>query len=370
MPAACGANGARRAGPVDDTRLSTGLSGPGQHACSRAGVRAAAHRHRATSAPAGARRGSSTASRRPWQRATLPLMDLAYLRAHPEHLPTFLTHQRIRETPVSGGDICAASRLTLDDGHSVFAKTWPETAARPVPEGFFAAEAAGLRWLREAGDGGRTGGGGGAAGPAGAGVGRARASRRRRPPSGSGGNWPRCTGPARRRSGREWPGFIGALPAGQHPAARARGRAGSPQRRLAAVPAAVGRRRRAHRRREPRWSSRWSTRIGDVRRGRAAGPDPRRPVAGQPALGRRRPGLAGRPGGARRAPGDRPGPARALRRRTAPGPDPRRLRGGVAARRRLAGAGAAAPAPPAAGAHRAVRRGVPRCGRPGPPGQP
>ncbi|OKI57931.1 fructosamine kinase family protein [Micromonospora sp. CB01531] len=78
-------------------------------------------------------------------------MDLAYLRAHPEHLPTFLTHQRIRETPVSGGEICAASRLTLDDGHSIFAKTWPEKAARPVPEGFFATEAAGLRWLREPG---------------------------------------------------------------------------------------------------------------------------------------------------------------------------------------------------------------------------
>jgi fructosamine-3-kinase len=78
-------------------------------------------------------------------------MDLAYLRAHPEHLPTFLTHQRIRETPVSGGGSCATSRLTLDDGHSIFAKTWPERAGRPVPEGFFAAEAAGLRWLREAG---------------------------------------------------------------------------------------------------------------------------------------------------------------------------------------------------------------------------
>ncbi|MFI2708608.1 fructosamine kinase family protein [Micromonospora sp. NPDC018662] len=78
-------------------------------------------------------------------------MDLAYLRAHPEHLPTFRTHQRIRETPVSGGDICAASRLTLDDGHSVFAKTWPERATRPAPDGFFATEAAGLRWLREAG---------------------------------------------------------------------------------------------------------------------------------------------------------------------------------------------------------------------------
>jgi len=81
----------------------------------------------------------------------LALMDLAYLRAHPEHLPTFLTHQRIRETPVAGGNICATSRLTLDDGHSIFAKSWPERAARPVPPGFFAAEAAGLRWLREAG---------------------------------------------------------------------------------------------------------------------------------------------------------------------------------------------------------------------------
>ncbi|SCL15652.1 Fructosamine-3-kinase [Micromonospora inyonensis] len=80
----------------------------------------------------------------------LALMDLAYLRAHPAHLPTFLTHQRIRETPVSGGSICAASRLTLDDGHSVFAKSWPEEAAQPVPAGFFAAEAAGLRWLRAA----------------------------------------------------------------------------------------------------------------------------------------------------------------------------------------------------------------------------
>lgn len=73
-------------------------------------------------------------------------MDLAYLRAHPQHLPTFLTHQRIRETPVSGGSICTASRLTLDDGSSVFMKTLP--GAGP---GFFAAEAAGLTWLRGAG---------------------------------------------------------------------------------------------------------------------------------------------------------------------------------------------------------------------------
>jgi fructosamine-3-kinase len=72
-------------------------------------------------------------------------MDLAYLRAHPTHLQAFLTHQRIRETPVSGGSICVAQRLTLEDGASVFAKT-----LKDAPEGFFAAEAAGLRWLREA----------------------------------------------------------------------------------------------------------------------------------------------------------------------------------------------------------------------------
>jgi fructosamine-3-kinase len=79
-------------------------------------------------------------------------VDLAYLRAHPQHLPTFLAHQRVRETPVAEG-ICTASRLTLDDGNSVFAKSWPSVAglATPAPPGFFAAEAAGLTWLRQAG---------------------------------------------------------------------------------------------------------------------------------------------------------------------------------------------------------------------------
>jgi fructosamine-3-kinase len=75
-------------------------------------------------------------------------VDQAYLRAHPEHLPTFLTHQRIRETPVGGGSVSTASRLTLDDGTSLFAKTWP--SGEP-PAGFFEAEASGLRWLAEAG---------------------------------------------------------------------------------------------------------------------------------------------------------------------------------------------------------------------------
>jgi fructosamine-3-kinase len=76
-------------------------------------------------------------------------VDLAYLREHPHLLPTFLTHQRIRETPVPGGSICQASRLTLDDGNSIFTKAWPAGSARP--ESFFEAEASGLAWLREAG---------------------------------------------------------------------------------------------------------------------------------------------------------------------------------------------------------------------------
>lgn len=76
-------------------------------------------------------------------------MDLAYLRKNPHLLPTFLTHQRIRETPVPGGSICQASRLTLDDGSSIFTKAW--TGGGAAPAGFFAAEAAGLEWLREAG---------------------------------------------------------------------------------------------------------------------------------------------------------------------------------------------------------------------------
>jgi fructosamine-3-kinase len=85
-------------------------------------------------------------------------MDLAYLRSHPAQLPTFLTHQRIRETPLPGGSICAAVRLTLEDGASVFAKTWPTppgsreggpAALGTPPAGFFEAEGAGLAWLAE-----------------------------------------------------------------------------------------------------------------------------------------------------------------------------------------------------------------------------
>jgi len=46
---------------------------------------------------------------------------------------------------IGGGDICAAYRVTLADGQVVFAKT-----LAAAPPGFFAAEAAGLRWLAEA----------------------------------------------------------------------------------------------------------------------------------------------------------------------------------------------------------------------------
>jgi fructosamine-3-kinase len=82
-------------------------------------------------------------------------VDLAYFRAHPEQVRTFLVHQRIRETPVGGGSICQALRLTLEDGTSLFAKFLNDptdpSASQPVPEGFFEAEADGLRWLGVAG---------------------------------------------------------------------------------------------------------------------------------------------------------------------------------------------------------------------------
>jgi fructosamine-3-kinase len=73
-------------------------------------------------------------------------VDLEYLRTHPQNIGRLLTHQRIRTTPVPGGDICTAERLTLDDGTDVFAKS-----LSPAPTGFFAAEATGLRWLAAAG---------------------------------------------------------------------------------------------------------------------------------------------------------------------------------------------------------------------------
>ena len=49
---------------------------------------------------------------------------------------------------VAGGDTCRATKLRLSDGTTALMKTAPR-----VPEGFFAAEAAGLRWLGSAPEG-------------------------------------------------------------------------------------------------------------------------------------------------------------------------------------------------------------------------
>lgn len=73
-------------------------------------------------------------------------LDLAYVRARPDNLERLIEHQRIRETPVPGGDTCRAQRLTLDDGTDLFTKT-----LAGAPADFFEAEAAGLRWLAETG---------------------------------------------------------------------------------------------------------------------------------------------------------------------------------------------------------------------------
>ena len=49
---------------------------------------------------------------------------------------------------VAGGDTCRATKLRLSDGTTALMKTAPR-----VPDGFFAAEAAGLRWLAAAPEG-------------------------------------------------------------------------------------------------------------------------------------------------------------------------------------------------------------------------
>ncbi|MDQ3456767.1 MAG: fructosamine kinase family protein, partial [Actinomycetota bacterium] len=72
-------------------------------------------------------------------------LDWEYVRAHPQNLARLIEHQRIRTTPLPGGDTCTAERLTLDDGTSVFAKSYAD-----APAGLFASEAAGLQWLAAA----------------------------------------------------------------------------------------------------------------------------------------------------------------------------------------------------------------------------
>jgi fructosamine-3-kinase len=71
-------------------------------------------------------------------------------------LPELIEHQRVRTTPVKASDFAmplatsrpcraTAQRLTFDDGSHLFAKL-----AEDAPPGYLAAEANGLRWLREA----------------------------------------------------------------------------------------------------------------------------------------------------------------------------------------------------------------------------
>jgi fructosamine-3-kinase len=54
----------------------------------------------------------------------------------------------VATAPVAGGEISTATKLRLSDGTTALMKTHPH-----APAGFFAAEAAGLRWLAEAADG-------------------------------------------------------------------------------------------------------------------------------------------------------------------------------------------------------------------------
>jgi len=72
-------------------------------------------------------------------------LDLAYLREHPHVVPMMVAHQRIRATPLPGGDSCVAELFTLDSGEAIFAKS-----REAAPAGFFVAEAAGLAWIADA----------------------------------------------------------------------------------------------------------------------------------------------------------------------------------------------------------------------------
>ena len=51
----------------------------------------------------------------------------------------------VATAPIAGGDISTATRLRLSNGTTALMKTLPH-----APDGFFAAEATGLRWLAEA----------------------------------------------------------------------------------------------------------------------------------------------------------------------------------------------------------------------------
>jgi fructosamine-3-kinase len=71
---------------------------------------------------------------------------MARMRTLAERAEHLLGAAVVSTTPVAGGDTCTSTRLRLSDGRSALIKTRPNP-----PEGFFEAEARGLRWLAEPG---------------------------------------------------------------------------------------------------------------------------------------------------------------------------------------------------------------------------
>jgi fructosamine-3-kinase len=72
--------------------------------------------------------------------------SMARMRTLAERAEQLLGAAVVSTTPVAGGDVCTATRLRLSDGRSALIKTRPH-----APDGFFEAEARGLRWLAEPG---------------------------------------------------------------------------------------------------------------------------------------------------------------------------------------------------------------------------
>jgi fructosamine-3-kinase len=69
---------------------------------------------------------------------------MARMRTPAERAKHLLGTAVFSTTPVAGGDVCTATRLRLSDGRTALIKTRPH-----APDGFFEAEARGLRWLAE-----------------------------------------------------------------------------------------------------------------------------------------------------------------------------------------------------------------------------
>ncbi|MCW2786620.1 MAG: fructosamine kinase [Marmoricola sp.] len=71
---------------------------------------------------------------------------MARMRTLAERAEHLLGAAVVSTSPVAGGDTCTSTRLRLSDGRSALIKTRSH-----APEGFFEAEARGLRWLAEPG---------------------------------------------------------------------------------------------------------------------------------------------------------------------------------------------------------------------------